>query len=450
MMRARFACLLFLLCAGPLSAQIAPTYSNLPYAQVGGRNLALDLYLPAGSSPPLPLTVWIHGGGWQSGDKFPLPASAAQLLTRGIAVASVNYRLTGQAGQFGSEPVTFPAQIHDIKAALRYLRANAARYGFDPGRIAVWGASAGGHLAALAATSGNAPQLEGTVGTELSYSSRVEAAVDYFGPIDLLQMNPDVTTPPGSVIEHDAVQSPESRLIGFDAVGQGIGVLRANLANPAAPYPAYALLVASTNPISFLDPSDPPQFIGHGDADTSVPLMQSQRLDSALSAQGVAHQFVTAAGFGHGFLGNATDAAAQDFLATKLATKAISGALSGAWYDPNRSGEGLLLSVETDGTRRVLIATWYTYRAGAQQWLFGSVDLANGASSAVVPMVVTAGADFGANFHAGEVMRTPWGDITLTWLGCTSLRLDYAPSSGAPGTLTLSRILPQIDGLKCD
>jgi acetyl esterase/lipase len=150
MKRTAIVGLLLLCITAPLHAQIAPTFRDVSYARVGGESLDLDLYFPAGSNPPLPLTVWIHGGGWQAGDKVPLPGSTAQLLTRGIAVASINYRLTSAAGQYGTEPVTFPAQIHDVKAALRYLRANATRYGPDPGRVAVWDASAGGHLAALA------------------------------------------------------------------------------------------------------------------------------------------------------------------------------------------------------------------------------------------------------------------------------------------------------------
>ncbi len=128
-----------------------------------------------------------------------------------IAVASVDYRLTSQAGLYGAFPVTFPAQIEDVKGAIRFLRANAGTYGLDPTRFGAWGSSAGGHLAALVGTSGGVAALEGTTGGNLAFSSSVQAVCGWFGPIDVLQMNPDVTTPPGSGIDHDATTSPESR-----------------------------------------------------------------------------------------------------------------------------------------------------------------------------------------------------------------------------------------------
>ncbi len=312
----RLLAMFWVVCVASLAAA-QPTFSGLTYATVGGQPLLLDLYLPSGTAPPRPLVIWIHGGGWAGGSRFPAGGAPA-LVQQGFAVASIDYRLTSQAGQFGGESVTFPAQIHDVKGAIRWLRANAAQYNLDHTRFGVWGSSAGGHLVALAATSGGVAAIEGTVGGNLAYWSGVQAAGDYFGPTDLLQMNLDVTTPPGSVIDHDAYNSPESRLIGFDQPGQGIGELRANFTNPAAPFPHYATLVTQANPITWVDASDPPMFIAHGDSDTLVPWRQSLRLHNALDAVGVFNDYRIIAGAGHGNLGGGTTQGTHGFFAAKL------------------------------------------------------------------------------------------------------------------------------------
>jgi acetyl esterase/lipase len=318
-MHRRFCLLAFLLVAvGATRAQTLPTHADLVYAQVGAQPLMLDLYLPSGGSSPRPLLVWVHGGGWSGGSRFPAPGFAVQLRDRGFAVASVSYRLTSQAGQWGAEPVIFPAQIHDVKAAIRWLRAHASDYQIDPLRVGVWGSSAGGHLAALIGTSGNNPELEGSVGNHLGESSAVQAAVDYYGPIDVVMMNPDVTTPPGSGIDHDAASSPESRLIGFDQSGQGIGVLRANLDNPAPPFPELALLAGQLNPQSWADIDDPPFMIVHGTADQSVPFAQSLRLHNTLAALGHSPLFRAVDDAGHGGFPTEVQTQAQAFLLDAL------------------------------------------------------------------------------------------------------------------------------------
>jgi acetyl esterase/lipase len=304
-------------------AQSVPTHADLVYATVGGQPLRLDLYLPSGGTTPRPLLVWIHGGGWSSGNRFPAPSFAVLLRDRGFAVASVSYRLTSQAGQWGGEAVTFPAQIHDVKAAVRWLRAHAGDYQIDPQRVAFWGSSAGGHLAALAGTSGNDPTLEGSVGAHLGESSAAQVVVDYYGPTDLLQMNLDITTPPGG-FDHDAPTSPESRLLGFDQPGEGIGVLRANLDNPNPPFPALALLAQQVNPITWVDAADPPFLIVHGDADTTVPYAQSLRLRDALHAAGHTPAFITVAGAGHGGFPGAVQAQAQGFILDAIGTALLS------------------------------------------------------------------------------------------------------------------------------
>lgn len=299
------------------SAQVTPTHPDLVYATLGATPLRLDLYLPTGASGPRPTLIFIHGGGWAGGDKAPIPGPCVTALNQGFAVASVNYRLTTQAALFAPASVTFPAQIHDVKGAVRWLRANAAAFQLDPTRFASFGTSAGGHLSALLATSGGAPELEGTVGGNLGFSSRVQVAADFFGPTDLLNMNLDVLAPPGSAIDHDAPNSPESALLGWNGAGQGVGDIRANLSNPAAPYPALVQLANWANPITWIGAGDPPMFIGHGTNDTSVPVRQSTRLSAALFAAGVPHDFRAVPLAGHG-LGGPIDAVVVDSLRAKL------------------------------------------------------------------------------------------------------------------------------------
>lgn len=275
-----------------------PTHNNIAYAQVTNDDgtpatLRMDVWETTADVERAPLVIWIHGGAWLGGTYDSPPPGLQQFLNAGYAVASIQYRLSGAA--------IFPAQIHDVKGATRFLRAHADEYGLDASRFVSYGTSAGGHLAALLATSGGVDSLEGTSGGNLEFSSRVQAAIDGFGPTDLLQMNLDVTTPPGSVINHDAENSPESQLIGFDGVGQGVGVLRANFESPAMPFPEKAALVTSANPITHIDAADPPMYIAHGDQDNVVPQKQSVRLADALHAAGVRHEYRSVAGAGHGF-----------------------------------------------------------------------------------------------------------------------------------------------------
>jgi acetyl esterase/lipase len=241
---------------------------NLAYGPYGGRN-RLDLYLPPGAKGPLPLIIWIHGGAWLGGSKDE-GNPALPLLGRGYAVASINYRLSQQA--------RFPAQIEDCKAAVRFLRANAKKYGLDPKRFGVWGASAGGHLVALLGTSGGVKELEGD-GPNQGVSSRVQAVCDWFGPVDLLKMGEQ--SGPHSQLRHDAPDSPESRLLG-------------------GPVQERKELARRANPSTYIDKDDPPFLIFHGDHDDLVPVQQSRMLDKALKAAGVESTLVVVSGGGHG------------------------------------------------------------------------------------------------------------------------------------------------------
>jgi acetyl esterase/lipase len=324
--------LLVLAGAAPRALAAEPTHPDLVYTTVQGRALRLDLYLPAGAAGgPAPVVLSIHGGGWLSGDKRPLPAPVTVLLDKGIAVASVQYRLTNQGWMFGGVSPIFPAQIHDVKAAVRWLRVNGAQYGLDTLRVGAWGMSAGGHLAALLGTSAGVAGLEGPPGVDVAVSTRLSAVVDYFGPTDILYITTDRTWPPGG-IDHDVRSSPESKLVGWNQVGQGIGDIRANLNNPAAPYPALVARCVAANPITHVSADDPPFFIAHGTADTIVPLRQSTKLADALDAAGVSVEYHEVAGALHDDLGPATDAAAVAFLVENLRPPALAPA------DLNRDG----------------------------------------------------------------------------------------------------------------
>src|SRR5437868_4772034 len=149
-------------------------HRDLEYVANGHERNKLDLFVPESADGPLPLIIWVHGGGWQAGSKDGCPPLRGGHTQRGYAVASINYRLSGHA--------PFPAQIEDCKAAIRWLRAHAKEYNLDPKRFGVWGSSAGGHLVALLGTSGDVKEFD--VGANLDQSSRVQAVCDYFGPTD--------------------------------------------------------------------------------------------------------------------------------------------------------------------------------------------------------------------------------------------------------------------------
>jgi acetyl esterase/lipase len=239
---------------------------DLEYVPGGHERQKLDLYLPKEADPngPRPLLVWVHGGAWLGGSKNPCPA--VHFVKEGYAVASINYRL--------SQHALFPAQIQDCKAAIRWLRVNAHAYGYDPNRIGVWGASAGGHLVALLGTAGDVNEFD--VGPNRGVSSRVQAVCDFFGPTDFTKMS---SFP--SMMNHDAADAPEARLIG-------------------GPVPENKDKVQKANPITYVTKNDSPFLIVHGDKDPLVPHNQSELLRDALQKAGVAVSLYTVAGGGHG------------------------------------------------------------------------------------------------------------------------------------------------------
>ena len=161
---------------------------NIAFAQVDGRSLGLDIYSPKKTSGKLPVVVWIHGGSWNSGNKDVCPIGF--MAAQNLAVVSLDYRLVPAA--------TFPAQLHDCKAAIRWLRANAAKYNLDADHIGIFGASAGGNLALLLATTADNPKMEGDVGGHLNFSSRVQCVCAFYPPTDLnrLVSNPKIRASP--------------------------------------------------------------------------------------------------------------------------------------------------------------------------------------------------------------------------------------------------------------
>jgi len=246
--------ILFLATIG-LWAQQADTrvHKNLVYGHASDRDLLLDLYLPPAAAKPVPLVVWVHGGGWQSGSKDNTPALWLW-RQHGYAVASIGYRLSGVA--------KFPAQIEDCQNAVRWLRANAKQYGLDRERFAAWGSSAGGHLVSLLGV------MEG--------DAQVQAVVDYFGPTDLLQMSKFPSN-----IPHDSPDSPESKLIG--------GPIQENKEK-----------TEKANPIRYVSKNSAPFLIVHGDKDPLVPINQSELLRDALQKAGVPVKYHVIVGGGHG------------------------------------------------------------------------------------------------------------------------------------------------------
>jgi acetyl esterase/lipase len=244
-------------------------YDGIEYAGAGKHALALDLFVPTTeSAAPRPLVLWIHGDHWSDGSRAASPA--IREANRGYVVASIDYR--------SSDAAVFPAQIDDVKAAVRWLRANAARYNIDPERVAVWGFGSGGHLAALLGTSGGVASLEDPSEGNPAFSSRVQLVVDWAGATDLQQLQNDSLA--CSTTNHDSAGSFASLLI-------GCGVQRC---------PDRA---AQASPISYVTPDDPPFLLMHGGADCEVGPAQSESFARVLRAAQVEAALRVYDGVGH-------------------------------------------------------------------------------------------------------------------------------------------------------
>lgn len=239
--------------------------ANIVYARVGDKELHINLVLPAEKSQkPLPVIVWVHGGGWAGGNYQ--RNQAAKFVEHGYAAASVQYLF--------SDVAKFPEQIHECKAAIRWLRAHATKYNIDPGHIGIWGASAGGHLVSLLGTSGGVKDLEGNLGNG-DQSSRVQAVCDFFGPTKLLTAKDE--------------PMPVHKL--YHLVEQFFG-------GTAEEKPE---LYKLGSPITHVSKDDPPFLIVHGDKDPLIPLHQAEVFYDALRHAGVDVTFIRVKNGDHGF-----------------------------------------------------------------------------------------------------------------------------------------------------
>ncbi|MDP0491066.1 MAG: alpha/beta hydrolase [Verrucomicrobiota bacterium JB023] len=269
-MKILLACLL---CSASavIAEELAPILlRNQAYAGTENPRQTLNLAVPARSpDASLPLVVFIHGGGWAAGSKMGGLRRLQPLYSTGqYATATIGYRLTREA--------IWPAQIHDCKAAIRWLRANAGQYGIDAGRIALFGLSAGGHLAAMLGTSAEVPALEGELGPHAEASSRVACVVDYFGPTRFLPLEGEP-----AIKGEDNPRSAPARLLG------GLPRDKQEAAR-------------SASPLTHITGDDAPTLIVHGTRDRLVALEQSEWLRDGLRQAGVPVTLVTVDGGGHG------------------------------------------------------------------------------------------------------------------------------------------------------
>lgn len=285
------------------------TYQTLP----GYRPLKLDLFLPPASfaaAGPRPLIVYVHGGGWMAGGPrrsaayVDWPKVLAALAAKGYVVASVSYRFSREA--------PFPAAIQDVKASIRWLRANATRYKIDPKRAAIWGQSAGGHLAALAGVSCRVAALEPgariepkaanveTVASTAAGSDQasdcVQAVVGWFGIYDFASMAKRAAPPPGM----PPGPSADDLFLGCPA-------------GDCTPQQR-----AFASPVTYVDRRDPPVLLMHGSDDRTVPETQTETFDAALRAAGVPVRKIVIPGVDHSWIGK-TPEATRD--ASKLALR---------------------------------------------------------------------------------------------------------------------------------
>jgi acetyl esterase/lipase len=247
-------------------AQNSRELKDLIFATVAEKVLLLDLYLPAATNAPL--VVYVHGGIWRAGDKSAGAAMAQRLVKAGFAVASLDFRQTPEA--------RFPANVHDIKAGIRFLRAHAKDYGYNAERIGITGESSGAHLALLVGVTNGHEELEGAVGAERDTSSAVQAILTYFAASDLTTI------------------LSQSTPVGLTVRVPGLQLL---LGAPPDEVPALAQLAS---PVSHADANDPPLYLLHGDRDPQMPINQSLQMWGAYKALGLDVSFAAVHGAGHG------------------------------------------------------------------------------------------------------------------------------------------------------
>lgn len=281
----------FLFAASPLVAGPIESLRDIDYVGQKNPHQTLDLLRPADQSKAnRPLVVYVHGGSWESGSKEEgLGMLEALTRTGDYVTATINYRLTGES--------KWPAQIHDCKAAIRFLRANATKYGIDPDRIGVVGVSAGGQLASMLGTCNESEELEGKLGAFPRISSRVQCVVNFFGPTNFLTL-----TGNAGALEPVRLQLAK-RLFGKES--------REELEQVAK----------LASPVHWISRDDAPVFTAHGTADFLVPFSQAKELDGALAKVGVRSYLVPMNGAGHGFENQELNRRIMAFLGTFLRGK---------------------------------------------------------------------------------------------------------------------------------
>ncbi len=233
--------------------------THVEYGRVGDKSLQLDLYQPRDMQRPAPGLIMIHGGGWRGGNRRIMHTYCVLMAERGYVVATISYRLTGEA--------PYPAAVQDAKCAVRWMRANAKKYHVDPERIAALGGSAGGHLAMMLGYSADMAHLEGD-GGHPGVSSRVQAVVNFYGPTDL-------TT--------DFARS-QGMLVSF------MGGKRFEQAREQ---------YLEASPLTHLTADDPPTLTLHGTIDSVVPFVQAEMLDRKAAQLNVPHRLVAFPGWPH-------------------------------------------------------------------------------------------------------------------------------------------------------
>jgi acetyl esterase/lipase len=250
-------------------------FLDIPYASISSSQ-KLDIYLPETGEGPYPVLVQIHGGGFEFGDKRDIHLQPfLEGIHKGYAVVSINYRLSGEA--------IFPAAVEDVKAAVRWIKANSVAYHFDNHRIAACGGSAGGNLAAMIGVTGKTSDFDNPLLGNIEFSSEVHAVVDWFGPMDFLSMDDQLFANGFGHGDHNEQNSPETRYLG----------------SPNKEIPEKVKLA---NPATYIHPGIPPFFIQHGNRDPLVPVQQSinfhKGLESVLNEDNL--QFEIIQGAEHG------------------------------------------------------------------------------------------------------------------------------------------------------
>ena len=407
-----------------------PDLPGLTYEVVSGQDLLMDVWLGEGPGPH-PCVVYVHGGGWTSGNRALDRPFLAGLLGAGITVASIDYRLTSQGDLFGDDEVLFPAQLEDVQSAIRFLRERAPVLDLDPERFGTWGHSAGAHLAALAAA-------RGREGDPLGDTS-VQAVVAIAPPVDFFLMD-DQADAQGCVgpPRHDQPDSPESRLVGFDGPGQGIGVLEG-----LPGHPAHAL-VQLANPAISLEGPLPALFTIHGGNDCIVATQQGRTLHEAWRAAGGIARLLVHPG-GHS-VPVAVRQRSWEFLVDQLGPARTSALHSEDF------AAGTLLPLDDEAappnndneTVRQLLAPWGGYNATT------TVSGPGGVAHAVqVDPHPAISLDGGALlFHAGAL--TQGSRATSRWegpldLGVAGLARLTITKANAPGGLQAQLLLRDIE-----